>query len=37
MRKIPLDYANEQADNLMYAEKPENRRSFHKLYRTLKL
>ncbi|PKM78034.1 MAG: hypothetical protein CVU90_04785 [Firmicutes bacterium HGW-Firmicutes-15] len=26
-----------QADNLMYAEKPENRRSFHKLYRTLKL
>ncbi len=26
-----------QADNLMYAEKPENRLSFHKLYRTLKL
>ncbi|MDD3365284.1 MAG: diguanylate cyclase [Syntrophomonas sp.] len=26
-----------QADNLMYAEKPENRRCFHKLYRTLKL
>lgn len=26
-----------EADNLMYAEKPEKRRSFHKLYRSLKI
>lgn len=26
-----------QADNMMYAEKPEKHRSFHKLYRSLKL